>query len=78
MGKFLPTYTVSQIKQGVDESPLAIEETSQALDIRYDLLESADIKAEVLYVKPKDNNHGLFDEPVDSGTIFTVALDVIF
>jgi hypothetical protein len=78
MGKFLPTYTVSQIAQGVDKSPLAIEETSQALGLRYDLLPSADVKAEVLYVNPKDGNHGLFDVPVDNGTIYTVALDVIF
>lgn len=78
MGKFLPTYTVSQIGKGVDDSDLAIEETSQALGVRYDLLPSADVKAEVLYVNPKDNNHGLFDVPVDDGIIYTLAFDVIF
>ena len=78
MGKFLPTYTVSQIREGVDKSPLAIEETSQALGLRYDVADSADFKFELLYVEPKDGNHGLFDDPVDNGTIYSLAFDVIF
>jgi hypothetical protein len=78
MGKFLPTYTLSNIKPGVDKSPLAIEETSQAIDLRYDLAASADIKFEYLRVKPKSGNHGLFDVPVSKGTIYSVAFDVIF
>lgn len=77
-GKFLPTFTVSQIKQGVDKSPLAIEETSQALDLRYDLSAATDIKFEVMRVTPKDGNHGLFEEPVSKGTVYSAAFDVIF
>ena len=77
-GKFLPSVTVSNIKPGVDKSPLAIEETSQAIDLRYDLTASADLKFEYLRVKPKSGNHGLFDVPVDKGTIYSLAFDVIF
>jgi len=78
MGKLLPSVTFSQIQQGVDKSPLAVEETSTAVDFRYDLAESADFKFEVLYVNPKDGNHGLFDDPVSKGKVYTAAFDVIF
>jgi len=78
MGKFLPSVTMSQIKQGLDKSALAIEETSTGIDLRYDIATSADIKFEALYVKPKDGNHGLFDDPVKEGTVITAAFDVIF
>lgn len=77
-GKFLPTYTYSQIKQGVDKSELAIEEQSNALGFRYDIADSADIKFEALFVKPKEGNHGLFNDPVDKGTVYSASLDVIF
>lgn len=77
-GKFLPTLTYSQVKPGVDESPLAIEEKSTALGFRYDIADSADIKFEALQVKPKDGNHGLFNDPVDKGRVYTAAFDVIF
>ena len=77
-GKFLPTLTFSQIKPGVDKSILAIEEKSGALDFRYDIGKSADIKFEALYVKPKEGNHGLFYEPVKSGKVYSASFDVIF
>lgn len=77
-GKFLPTITQSKIRPGVDKSDLAIEERSTALGFRYDIGNSADVKFEALYVKPKEGNHGLFYEPVKSGTVYSVAFDVIF
>jgi len=77
-GKFLPTYTFSEIKPGLDKSDLAVEEKSQAVGFRYDIADSADIKFEALYVKPKEGNHGLFDDPVEKGTIYSASFDVIF
>lgn len=77
-GKFLPSFTFSQIKEGIDPSPLAIEETSRALGFRYDLNQSADIKFEALSVKPKQGNHGLFDVPVEKGMVYSFGFDVIF
>ena len=88
MGKVLPSITFSQIKQGVDKSPLAIEETSQAFDIRYDLGPSVDMKFEAMRVKPKDGSNnfgtgethgfGLFESRVDKGTVYSLSFDVIF
>jgi len=78
MGKFLPSVTMSQIKQGLDKSDFAIEETSTAVDLRYDVATSADVKFEALYVKPKSGNHGLFSDPVKEGTIVSASFDVIF
>jgi len=78
MGKFLPSVTLSQIKKGLDKSDYAIEETSTAVDFRYDVATSADIKFQAMYVKPKDGNHGLFSDPVKDGTVITAAFDVIF
>ena len=77
-GKFLPTITYSQLKPGVDKSPLALEERSTAIDLRYDIGKSADIKFEALYVKPKEGNHGLFYQPVKSGKVYSASFDVIF
>jgi len=77
-GKFLPTLTYSQLKPGVDKSPLALEEKSAAVDLRYDIGKSADIKFEALYVKPKEGNYGLFYEPVKNGRIYSASFDVIF
>jgi len=78
INKFLPTFTYSEIRPGIDESPLAIEEKSYALGFRYDILDSADIKFEALHVVPKEGNHGLFNDPVEKGNIYTVSIDVIF
>jgi hypothetical protein len=78
VGKLLPTVTYSQIKPGVDKSDLAIEQTSTAIDLRYDIGKTADIKFEAMYVKPKEGNHGLFYEPVKDGKVYTASFDVIF
>ena len=80
-GKLLPSFTVSQIKKGIDSDPnfpVAIEESSRAFNLRYDLDHSTDVKLEILNVTPKDGNHGLFGVPVEKGTIYTLAFDVIF
>lgn len=77
-GKLLPAFTYSEITPGVDKSDLAIEETSTAVDLRYDIGKTAAVKFEAMYVKPKAGNHGLFHEPVKDGRVYTASFDVIF
>jgi predicted porin len=76
--KVLPYVTYSEINEGDDKSNLALKQHSVALGMRFELGENAALKFEALKADPDNNNHGLFDEPVDDGKVFTVTMDVIF
>ena len=74
----LPYATYASIGQGEDETPLAIEQKSTALGLRYDFNKRSAFKLEVLQAIPEEGNHGLFNEPVEKGMIYTGSVDVIF
>ncbi len=78
MGAFLPTVTHSRLDPSGQRSPLQLQERSTAIGLRYELGSGADIKFEWMRVDPKNGNHGLFSEPVESGKVYTVSLDAIF
>ncbi|WP_455204152.1 hypothetical protein [Kaarinaea lacus] len=75
---FLPYATYSDLDEGNDPNPLSLKQSSTALGLRYEVNPSAAIKFEALQSKPKDNNHGLFYQPVDEGMIYTLTMDAIF
>jgi len=75
---FMPYYTYGKITEGQDPSPLAIEQSSNALGFRFEINKFSAFKMEALQAKPKDGNHGLFHSPVDDGFVYTAVVDVIF
>jgi predicted porin len=83
-GPFLPTVTYAAIEPGKDEVPWAQEQTSVAVDLRYELGSGAALKFQALSVTPEDGKVGLFDGPVTiddasaDAMVYSVALDVIF
>lgn len=77
-GKFLPYVTYSRIEQGVDKSPLALQEQSSALGLRFEVSHASAMKFEVMQVVPEKGNHGLFFDPVQDGIVATATYDVIF
>ncbi len=77
-GKFLPYVTGAKIDVGKDENALAVQQSSIALGLRYELAPNAALKFEAMKANPEANNHGLFDDEVDSGEIYTLTMDIIF
>jgi len=75
---YLPYITYAHIGPGMDENILSVEQTSTAAGIRYDFGKNSAFKLEALYIDPADNNHGLFHDPVENGTVYTGSLNVIF
>ena len=80
MGKYLPYLTVADLAKGKDVSPVAQEQSSVALGLRYEVSDTSVLKFEVLKVTPEDSgsSYGLFDSPTKEGTVATVKFDVIF
>lgn len=80
MGKFLPYVTVAELAKGKDVSPVAQEQSSVAVGLRYEVSDTSVLKFEVLNVTPEDSgtSYGLFDSPTKDGTVATVKFDVIF
>lgn len=74
----MPYATYSEIKQGNDPNILSLEQTSAALGVRYELNSATAIKFEALHSEPGEENHGLFNDPVDEGMIYTMTVDAIF
>ncbi|NOZ54894.1 MAG: porin [Gammaproteobacteria bacterium] len=77
-GKVLPYITYAEIDVGKDENVLAVQQKSAALGVRYELASNTALKFEAMDATPKANNHGLFDDIVDSGEVYTLAMDIIF
>jgi hypothetical protein len=83
-GAFLPTVTYAAIEPGKDEVPWAQEQTSVALDLRFEIASGAALKLQALSVSPEEGKVGLFDGPVTTddasadAMVYSVALDVIF
>ena len=78
MGKYLPYVTVAELAEGSDVSPVAQEQSSVAVGLRYEVSDTSVLKFEVLNVEPKDSSYGLFDSPTKDGIVATVKFDVIF
>ena len=77
-GAFMPYATYSEIGEGNDPNILSIEQKSAALGLRYDFTKATALKFEALYSKPEEDNHGLFNEPVEEGMIYSLVVDAIF
>jgi len=75
---FLPYFTYGKMTEGKDSSPLAIEQTSEALGFRFELNKFSAFKFEALHATPEPGNHGLFHEPVEDGMVYSAGVDVIF
>jgi len=85
---FLPYVTVAELTEGADNDyGTAIEQSSVALGLRWEIDDAADIKFEVKQVDPGESTGyygaptkmGLFDAPMsDDGTIYTITFDTIF
>lgn len=77
-GKLLPYITYAEIDEGKDKHILAVQQNSTALGLRYELASSTALKFEAMKANPEEGNHGLFNDPVESGKVFTVTMDLIF
>jgi len=75
---FLPYFTYGKMTEGEDISPLAIEQTSEALGFRVEINKFSAFKMEAIHVTPEEGNHGLFHEPVEDGMVYSAGVDVIF
>lgn len=82
IGDFLPYVTAASIGKGKNPSKYAPKQTSSALGLRMELADAASLKFEVANKKPGTyggDAGGLYDSAITgSGTIYTVALDVLF
>ncbi|MFK5913796.1 MAG: hypothetical protein QM484_05435 [Woeseiaceae bacterium] len=86
--KYLPYVTYASIEEGKDASPYAQLQSSVALGLRTEITDSAALKIEILSITPEKNplagfntsssGYGLFNAPVDSGTVATIKFDLIF
>lgn len=77
MGDFLPYATISKLDKGKDASNFAMLQESTAFGLRIEVDEAASLKFEAAYKKP--GTYGLYDGPISgNGTIYTVALDLLF
>jgi hypothetical protein len=74
----MPYATYSEIKEGNDPNILSIDQTSSSLGLRYELNKATAVKFEALHSKPGEENHGLFNEPVEEGMIYSMTVDAIF
>jgi len=78
IGKLLPYVTYAEIAEGKDKHILAVQQDSTALGLRYELSSSAALKFEAMEANPEPNNHGLFDDEVENGKVYTLTMDIIF
>jgi hypothetical protein len=78
--RFLPHFTYAQLRGDNDSSDpgIPLEQDSMTYGVRYELGTGADLKLEVLRVKPENGSRGLLMEPTDDVNIYSVAVDVIF
>ena len=86
----LPYITVAELTEGADNDfGSALEQSSVALGLRWDIDDAAAVKFEVkqadpgestgYYNSPTPDKLGLFDGPMsDDGTIYTITFDTIF
>jgi hypothetical protein len=85
---FLPYVTFAELTEGKENDYFtALEQSSVALGLRWDIDDAADIKFEVKQVDPSESTGyygtptklGLFDGPMtEKGTIYTITFDTIF
>ena len=88
IGKFLPYVTYADLAKGKDDSPYAQLQSSVALGLRTEITDTSALKVEIISITPEKNplagfntttsGYGLFDSPVESGTVATVKFDLIF
>ena len=85
--QYLPYVTYAKLDKGKDDSPFAQRQNSIAFGVRAEVSDSASLKFEVMTVTPEKNSssynpstagYGLFQTPVEKGTVATVTFDVIF
>ncbi len=77
---YLPYVTIAKLDKGKDASPFSLKQDSTALGLRMEIDESAALKFEVATKKTGGTgNYGLYDAPLTgTGTIYTVAVDLLF
>jgi len=78
LGNSLTYVTRSNIDEGDKSSPISIQQDSLAYGLRLELNASTALKMEALKAKPANNNHGLFNDVVEEGRVYTISLDSIF
>ena len=78
--RFLPHVTVARLldDNSNNDPGTALEQDSLTLGLRYELGTGAALKVEAERVEPKSGSRGLFMEPTDDVTIYSLAVDVIF
>ena len=84
----MPYVTVAELTEGADNDlGTALEQSSVALGLRWDIDDAAAVKFEVKQADPGESTgyyfaptkQGLFDAPMtDDGTIYTITFDTIF
>ncbi len=87
-GKFLPYVTYADLAKGKDDSPYAQLQSSVAVGLRTEITDTSALKIEIISTTPEKNplaafnttssGYGLYDSPVNSGTVATVKFDIIF
>jgi len=78
LGNTLTYATRSNIDEGEKSSNKALRQNSLAFGLRFELNASTALKMEALYARPVYDNHGLFNDVVERGEVYSVSLDSIF